>query len=789
MTSSTFGFQRAQEGDRGGEISARRFPLSPAEGWPALALLVLLCLTMAWSVDDASWVAGPRGLTDFLALTVVLSVGWGFFSAKIGWSRPLAHLLGAIVAALVVPILAGSHLVDGGGPIEWFQATAASTADAYLDLTYLGKPLTGEIGHFLLVLGLLIWATGQFAGYVTFHHRRPLNAVIVVGVVLVANMAVTVRDQLLFLVIYSLAALFLLIRFHAFDERTLWIRHRIGDSAALSGMYLRGGAVFVAAAVVSSLFLTIAAHSDPLAGMWSGADQSLIDIGRDIQRIFPAGGEGAKLQVIDFGGSAQITGVWVTDNTPVLEIKTPDKGQYYWRAVAYDHFDGHAWSWSKPVETKVVSGGELLAGSVDDPTDLEARREATFTVTELTKYDPKAVFSPDTPTALDTDSTVVGVGTSTTPPFGGLKADASSYQVTALVPIDGRADAKNGFTARKLEVAGTDYPASIRQLYLSPLDPGIVGPSTEALMASILAAHPEAKANPYDMARTITDYLLYEGGFEYRANVQDVACGRMSVSECFARYRVGYCEYYASTLAVLLRMEGIPARLAEGFLPSDPSSAGIETIRKSASHAWVEVYFPGYGWYHFDPTGGQVGQDIPLIEGPAVSPRPSRSRPVSSADTGDDRNRSIRPLSTDFTAGAGSTGGGPGGGPLIVTGLLLAIVVGGLAFVAWRRGPRGASEPDAAWRGIVGLARRFGFAPRPNQTVFEYSAALGEVLPKARPDLQTVARAKVEVAYGRASLDADRLRSIRDAQRRLRVALLGLVFRRRERRARRTRRP
>ena len=113
--------------------------------------------------------------------------------------------------------------------------------------------------------------------------------------------------------------------------------------------------------------------------------------------------------------------------------------------------------------------------------------------------------------------------------------------------------------------------------------------------------------------------------------------------------------------------------------------------------------------------------------------------------------------------------------------------MGALVFVAWQRGPRKPVEPDAAWRGVVGLARRFGFAPRPNQTVYEYSAALGEVLPNARPDLQTVARAKVEVAYGRRDLPDDRMRAIRDAQRRLRVALLGLVLRRRDRPRRRRR--
>ncbi len=782
MTSMSFGTIV-----RGDALRARRFPLSPSEGWAALALLLLMVLTMAWSVDDASWVAGPRGLTDFLALAAVLSVLWGFASAKAGWSRPLAHLLGAVVAALVVPMMVGSHLPDANGPIQWFQATASHTADAYLDLTYFRKPLTQEIGHFLLVLGLLTWATGQFAGYVTFHHHRPLNAVIVVGIMLVANIAITARDQLWYLVIFSLAALFLLIRFHSFDERTLWIRHRIGDAGSLSGMYLKGGAVFVTAAVVASLFLTIAARSDPLSAMWTGADQGIIDIGRQLQRIFPAGGEGTKFQFIDFSGTAQITGVWVTDNTPVLEIKTPDDGHYYWRAVAYDHFDGHAWSWSQEAEANVATGQPLLAGSADDPTDLSGRRKATFTVTELTKYDPKAVFAPDAPISVDVPSTVISVGSSTPRPFAGIQADAAEYQVTALVPIDGHVDPKNGFTAHKLEAAGTDYPDSIKKLYLAPLDPGIVGPYTETVLDAILATHPEAKASPYDFARAATDYLLGEGDFRYAADVQAVPCGQMSVSECFARFKQGYCQYYASLLAVLLHMQGIPARLAQGFLPGQRSPTGIETIRASASHAWVEVYFPDYGWYQFDPTGGQVGQDVPLPEGPAVSQRPRTPRPTSGDDNGPDRPRSIRPAGAGTTAAGSNGAGGPGSGPLIVIGLLLAIAVGGAVFTAYRRGPRSASEPEAAWRGVTSIARRLGFAPKPNQTVFEYSAALGEVLPNARPDLQTVARAKVEVAYGRATLGDDRLRSVRDAQRRLRVALLGLIFRRRERRERRGR--
>ena len=783
MTALTF-----RPADRADGSSARSFPLAPAEGWTTLGLVLLLCLTLAWSIDDAAWVVGPRGLTDFLAWAVALGVGWGFVSAKAGWSRWVAHLLGATFAGLILPIIVGSRLMDGGGPVDWFQRTAATCVDAYFDLTYRGLQFTTEIGHFLLVLGLIAWGTGQFASYATFHHRRPLNAVLIIGLGIVANMSLTLRDQLPYLVIYSLSALFLLIRFHAFDERTLWIRHRIGDAAALGGLYLRGGTVFVASAVLASLFLTATATSAPLASLWKGADQKLIALGQEFQRVFRGGGQGTRINAVEFSGSAVIAGQWTTNSDPVLEIRVPDGGRYYWRAVVYDRFDGHGWSWSPPTETQMPAGAGVLGESADNPLDLAGRREVTFSVREL-DFNPRAMFAPDTPTKVDIDTTLTTVGTGAQNYFGGLSSDARAYQITSVVPIDGNVDPVKGLTANKLRVAGTGYPDAVKKLYLT-VEPNVVGQRTEALLAAILARHPEAKASPYDLARSITTYLTSEGGFIYDANVLDINCGRASAVECFALSKHGYCEHYASTMAILLRMQGVPARVAEGFLPSAPVN-GVETILKSASHAWVEVYFPGYGWVTFDPTGGGIGQDRPLPQGPRVSAPPATPR-ASAGASNDDANprRSGAPRSGDPNASAGGTTGrgGPGSGPLIVIGLLLAIAMGGLVFLAWQRGPRAISEPDAVWRGVVGLARRFGFAPRPSQTVFEYSSSLGEILPNARPDLQTVARAKVEVAYGRGELGEDRLRSLRDAQRRLRVALLRLVLRRRERRERKGRR-
>ena len=94
-------------------------------------------------------------------------------------------------------------------------------------------------------------------------------------------------------------------------------------------------------------------------------------------------------------------------------------------------------------------------------------------------------------------------------------------------------------------------------------------------------------------------------------------------------------------------------------------------------------------------------------------------------------------------------------------------------------------HPDKAWASLASLAARLGIGPRPSQTVYEYAGALADEVPAVRVELTTLARAKVEVAYGRRDLGADRLRRTGEAYSRLRLALLGVIFRRGLRRRRR----
>jgi transglutaminase-like putative cysteine protease len=755
-------------------VANGRLPLAPAEGWATLGLVLLLCMTLAWSLDDARWVLGRETYLDFLPLAVVGGVLVGFIGPKVGWSRWQTHLIGAIFAALIVPLVVASV----GQPRDeavggLYQATATSVVAAYTDIVVRGQASTVQYLHYLLTIGLVVWATSQFASYAVFGHRRPLSAVTVVGLLLVANMSITINDQLVFLVLYSLAALFLLIRGHVLEEQSEWLRRRIGDPSSIASVYLRGGTAFIAVAVAGALFLTTTASSAPLAGAWGGVSDGLVSISRSLQRFLPGGGANRSFGV-SFGPNATVQQVWTTDSTLAVTIQRPpaDKTDYYWRAVTYDLIELTGWRIGTTTTVPREPNFPLLDGLADNVGEL-GHQELTMTIVPQ-DFGGSTILAPQTPISVDepTRISVVGSGYFATADRDG---GDGSYTLTARVPVTG--DEPGQLNEEALRAAGQEYPQEIRDLYLGVAN-DMLGPDALALKARILAEAPSDL--PYDLAAQLVEEL-HSSRYTYETDIRGIDCAGISSVECFARFKRGFCQYYAATMAVLLRDMGVPTRIAEGFLPgARDANTGVEQVLNSNAHAWVEVYFPGYGWVTFDPTGGGVAVIAPLPSG----------RPVASRSPGSSGPAVIptRPLEIDDFdggfGGAGPTNNRASLGPLVAVAILLLLIVGGVAFAVWQRGPRGATTADRAYGTVARLASRFGFGPRPTETVYEFAGALGDVLPNARPELQTVARAKVETSYGREILSDDRLTALRAAQRRLRLLLLRLAFRRKDRRRR-----
>ncbi|MDP9483799.1 MAG: transglutaminase domain-containing protein, partial [Chloroflexota bacterium] len=426
--------------------------------------------------------------------------------------------------------------------------------------------------------------------------------------------------------------------------------------------------------------------------------------------------------------------------------------------------------------------GEVLLQDTAEAPNPEVTEPLTFRVTPA-GYQGRSILSPLIPDLLDQKATVRLIGDG--PFIGSIERDGSGpYTVTALMPIAGNGAGE--LNQENLRAAGTAYPVEVTDLYLEVPDGAMPdGGFAEALYDQLVTEAPSL--TPYDFASYLEKRFRDSGPtrvFTYDPDVLDLmvgGCKNISSVECFAQFRQGYCQFYASTMAIYLREQGIPSRIVEGFLPGERTSSGEETIQNGQSHQWVEVYFPGYGWVPFDPTGGSVARLEALPSGPPVTgtARPLPSIPLPSR-FGDNEFRDP----DEVTGGAAGTTNNVAA-PLIGMTVLLLVIVGFLAFIAWQRGPRSGTTADHAYRTVTRLASRFGFGPRPTQTVYEFSGTLGEVLPIARPELELVARAKVETAYGRGILSADRLQALKAAERRLKLNLLRLAFRRRERRRRR----
>lgn len=148
-------------------------------------------------------------------------------------------------------------------------------------------------------------------------------------------------------------------------------------------------------------------------------------------------------------------------------------------------------------------------------------------------------------------------------------------------------------TPPELRTAGTDYGAiTPHYLDVPRVDPDVVR----------LARHVTAQADtPFDKAVALTNYFTDpSNGFTYSTRTAPAKPGQ-ALHDFLFDGKQGFCEQYASAMAVMLREVGVPSRVAIGFT-GGTVQGDHRTITSLDAHAWDEVYFPGYGWLPFDPT-------------------------------------------------------------------------------------------------------------------------------------------------------------------------------------------
>ena len=284
-----------------------------------------------------------------------------------------------------------------------------------------------------------------------------------------------------------------------------------------------------------------------------------------------------------------------------------EPGRYMrWRGIALDQYDAGKWSVDSTKERREVpnSGGSVRGAD----RDRAASPEFTYPVAasdrqgELLQQrimvealNTSSLFGAKNLVAVRGTMSSLFITRDTTQKKGEHAASVSSqdvsrkrYSYTAVsdisVPDERLLNGETSLT----------YSDPARQLYLQL--PERLDPRIPELAREIT----EGASTPYLKARAIETYLKTRFGYTLEADFDSSD----PLSEFLFEQREGHCEYFATSMAIMLRSIGIGSRLVNGFQMGEFNDlTGYYTVRDRDAHSWVEVYFPANNcWIEFDPT-------------------------------------------------------------------------------------------------------------------------------------------------------------------------------------------
>ena len=531
-------------------------------GRPTIAPLLLAAVV-------AAAVAGAPGLVHRRAWPIALVL------------LPLgAYLL--LRAQLPIP----SHVHGAGQQVGFYLEQLRSAAQTYVRDDF---PLDFTAGtNVRILLSLVVYVALGLAAFMALSLGKALPAIVIALVLLGCGFTTDYTAK----VVWAPLAFLLLAGCMLALSRSLQ-RERWRATDALAGAVT---ATIAALLAFSLLGATSVAASKPL-GDWqawelSGADSARL--GFDWMENYP--------RLLDPATSAQ-----------VMRVRSPVAS--YWRANALASFTGTTWFSGAAYGDQLAPKSGSLSYTYTVPISYPEppgklvtesfEVESTYTDHFFTGGSARSLLIAHQVPLQVTDTRALRVDQ----PLG-PKLD---YAITAVIPQVRPTD---------LLARGRDYPADILGQYAAlpfPTLSDLKGPSPESAwrVAMSDSSGDREWLGLYqlnqDIVGTTTDpyriVLAVEKHLRSRY-VYSLAPPRTDDLSPYAaflfRTRIGYCQHFAGAMAVLLRFNGVPARVAVGFSTGERAEDGTYVVMRNDAHAWVEAYFPRFGWVPFDPTPGRT---------------------------------------------------------------------------------------------------------------------------------------------------------------------------------------
>lgn len=708
------------------------------EGWSTLGLLILLVAIAAVAIMQAELTAG----THILPIISTLAIVTGLLLAKSRFSANTAHLFAVVYGLFMVFYLVGTTL-----PLElsWHERVLnmiARQADWFQKAFGGGTSRDGLV--FVVQTAVVFWLLGYTAAWYTFRKPRIWRAIIPTGLVLLSVVYYYYgpKPLLLYLAIYLVVALVFIARTYLVAQEEVWQAASVRYEQGIRSNFIRAGFLAALILLIVSYPLPKLAASTAVNEALSGTRGPWRDFQETWTRLFSALRAYGTATSDPYQETMALGGPRSVGNDLVMDVYVTDPlPNLYWRAIAMDTYEDGAWS---------VADGETALHFPDDgmlPTPPLAARE-TITQT-VVNFLPNSSFLYAAPEVIGSnrqmfvDSTLDENGnelvTAVRSRF--VLRQGDQYQVASSIST---ADVDS------LRRTTTDYPQWVLDSYLQV--PGEITPETLALASSLTTGYD----NVYDKATAVQNYL--RESITYDDQIDAPPPDAEPIHYTLFVSQKAYCTYYASAMAIMLRSQGIPARIVNGYVQGDyDETTRSYRVRASNAHTWVEVYFPAYGWIQFEPTAS-----IPVLVR-------QESLEAAQTDTAEDALASglgnLAPQLDDPTLDIERGGDVTGENPdvtlpdmawwqripvweVVGVGLVLAIALG-LMWVANQLNKQVESNVTRSYSRLESWARWLGIHFRSTNTPYERADLIATAVPEGKTSVRNLTQQFVLTQFSR----------------------------------------
>jgi transglutaminase-like putative cysteine protease len=789
-SSATFGeiFGQSRPSARGVRPREERPPeptqnfLRSGEMWLTFLLVAFSQFAVVGSLEEANWVSWMPSLLSAGGLGLV--TGWLLSHARIRqlWLHIAGLAIGLTTA--IGMVLHTMRLTDpllGAGLQRRWTELWERMGDWWAALV--SDNISNDQLPFVVLLVFMVWGMAYVSAFGVFRWRNAWAALVPGGMLLLTNISYLPGKPSFNLILFLFTAILIVSRMQFVRSMRDWRSRRIARPEYLSLEVLHVGAWIGLGLIILAWVIPTANNFGPVATFWLNVTEPVAERIDRFGRLFVGIGSKKDLAVHRFGDVLPLRGEIKLSDDLLFSIVADGEGTV--RGATYDEYTPSGWRVSS-ADTEPLFGTSLASAQFGTPETRAQLQEArVIEVRQEAGVNPRRLLSAGEPIAANVEAQLL-VGDSPDDVIG-LVPDDRLRTGKVYVSIG----AVSAASVDTLRTAGQEYPSFITERYLQL--PASLPPEVAELAAQVTAG----ANDPFQAASLVESHL--RRNYAFTLEIPDPPPNSDVVSWFLFEERQGYFDHFATTMAVMLRTQGIPSRVAVGFALDDTDlnrATKAYEITERRAWAWPEVYFPGLGWAEFNPTPGR-----PVVQRPGIDPATLAALGIDGFDDLllddellEDELFDVAGLDSRIGGNLAEFGApGSGIGTLIARGVTIVVflaamlVVAALAFrFAWEYRFREMTPPMRRWAKVQRLANWAGVGGRTTHTPYEAMDALASVfgrdVEQERPAAQALARSYTRERYAFAEHEeSDEERDDLDAQyrivrRRLVPLIIGRVW-------------